>query len=234
MGTPKQIEAARRNGARSKGPVTAEGKTRSSQNAIKHGLAADPGMLMATEHDDNYDQLLQGYMDTYQPANGPEHDLVCQIVTASWKLRRIGRIEANLIEVQIDNQIKQLNEDEEETGGRLEARAFRNLAAGRSVDLLLRYAAAARRAYDAALKTLRDLQRERRKSEIQNEPDSAQAPKQSTAYKSPRGTVVPFASPQPEAVVDAVGQDFHPAVPILSVPPGESPERRSWTSAEAV
>ena len=79
--------------------------------------------------------------------------------------------------------------------GGLEARAFRNLAAGRSIDLLLRYAAAARRAYDAALKTLRDLQRERHKSEIQNEPDSAQAPKRSTAYKSPRGTVVPFAAP---------------------------------------
>ena len=37
--TPAQIEASRRNGARSRGPVTEEGKARASRNAFKHGLA---------------------------------------------------------------------------------------------------------------------------------------------------------------------------------------------------
>ena len=33
--TPAQIEASRRNGARSRGPVTEEGKARASRNALK-------------------------------------------------------------------------------------------------------------------------------------------------------------------------------------------------------
>ena len=39
--SPAQIEAARRNGARSRGPVTPAGKAISSRNAVKHGRATE-------------------------------------------------------------------------------------------------------------------------------------------------------------------------------------------------
>jgi hypothetical protein len=51
MASNRQIEANRRNAARSTGAKTAVGKARSSQNALRHGLARNgPGDLDATEN----------------------------------------------------------------------------------------------------------------------------------------------------------------------------------------
>ena len=47
--TPAQTLASRRNGARSKGPVTAEGKARASRNALKHGLSAMEHLVLEDE-----------------------------------------------------------------------------------------------------------------------------------------------------------------------------------------
>jgi hypothetical protein len=42
MRTPKQIAASRANGAKSKGPVTAQGKRNFSRNSTRHGMFGAP------------------------------------------------------------------------------------------------------------------------------------------------------------------------------------------------
>ncbi|MCB1882671.1 MAG: hypothetical protein KDG89_01550 [Geminicoccaceae bacterium] len=47
--TPAQAEASRRNGARSRGPVTDAGRRRSSQNSVRHGLRSKAPVLGAED-----------------------------------------------------------------------------------------------------------------------------------------------------------------------------------------
>src|SRR6516225_5223709 len=53
MTSLKQIEANRRNAAKSTGPTTADGKQRSRRNAMRHGLTAE-AVIGALEDADDY------------------------------------------------------------------------------------------------------------------------------------------------------------------------------------
>jgi hypothetical protein len=94
--TPAQLEAARRNGAKSRGPATPEGKARSSRNALKHGLAAADHLLLAGEDRAAYDELLANLVDEIEPGTELEAQLVRRLAAALWKQARADRLEAKL------------------------------------------------------------------------------------------------------------------------------------------
>src|SRR4051794_335836 len=102
MASLRQIESARRNGAKSKGPITDEGKARSSRNATKHGFAAGHHILVINEREDLYELMLAEYMQRFQPADRVEADLVHRIVAAQWKMQRIDTGEAAMLDLQMD------------------------------------------------------------------------------------------------------------------------------------
>lgn len=101
---PKKLtraEASRLNGAKSRGPVTPEGKARSSQNALKHGLASRAVVLFNESHEE-YDALLLEYRSLFQPMDQYEADRVTDIVNARWRIRRIQRFETAAVDLQLD------------------------------------------------------------------------------------------------------------------------------------
>ncbi len=75
MRTPAQIAASRANGARSKGPVTAQGKRNSSRNGVRYGLLAKT-FVLKDEHTGRFLHLLHGLIAKHQPADYTETLLV--------------------------------------------------------------------------------------------------------------------------------------------------------------
>jgi hypothetical protein len=104
-----RVEASRLNGAKSKGPVTEEGKEKSSRNAYKHGLFSSVVNLARQEDPENFKKLHEAIYQDYCPKNQMELHLVETIVSCVWKLRRADEIETSL-----------LNHCDDDLGGRFE------------------------------------------------------------------------------------------------------------------
>src|SRR5689334_17967773 len=95
-------ETARANGAKSRGPTTAEGKGKSSRNAIKHGLTAGAGnILLDSEDPAELEATLSKLVGIHEPATPAETDIVEEMVAARWRIRRMWTIEAGLLNAEI-------------------------------------------------------------------------------------------------------------------------------------
>lgn len=101
MATRNQIEANRRNAKKSTGPRTSAGKRNSSANAIKHGLTAEPGRVLAQEDPAERARLEAGLMDYWEPQGEQELLLVRQITDAAWRMQRAGRFEDSFFDLEM-------------------------------------------------------------------------------------------------------------------------------------
>src|SRR5579872_2765076 len=96
-------EVARINGAKSRGPKTPEGRAISSMNALKHGISARTHVLQ-NESQEEFDQMMKGYFDYLQPTNQIENDLITDLVSTRWRLRRTWRYQTAMLDIEMDVQ----------------------------------------------------------------------------------------------------------------------------------
>jgi hypothetical protein len=169
MTTPSKAEAARINGAKSRGPKTDEGRRAVSLNAIKHGLSAQ-----TVDLPNESEEELRDYLDHFAPANKPEADLVRQLASAHWRLVRYAGIETALLDLEMQKKREYVDKAWKniDQHGRL-ALAFQSLAGDHSqLALLNRYQARLHHEYQRILKSLLQMQASRAATEakLQNEP----------------------------------------------------------------
>jgi hypothetical protein len=95
----RQIEANRRNARLSTGPVTEEGKRRSRQNALRHGLTAET-VIDALEDAEDYAAFEMAVAADYDAQSAVERELVLRLASLLWRLRRATAIESGLFRIQ--------------------------------------------------------------------------------------------------------------------------------------
>ena len=84
--SPAKLAANRRNGQKSKGPKTEEGKSRSRWNALKHGVLSQRLVVLNNNDGQTYTLLLENLRRDLNPWNALEEILVEKIAMAYWRL----------------------------------------------------------------------------------------------------------------------------------------------------
>ena len=171
MSTQAQIIANRNNAQKSTGPRTSQGKTAISQNAVKHGLLTRQDVI-TSESQADFDLYHDQMLAELAPASPMESMLAERIVSLSWRLKRVCRIQnqtidalnapdtssplATLTKSFILKHQPQPNSSESPSNLALGRLAIKDFANARVIDRLLMYE---RRIEHSLYKTLLEFQR---------------------------------------------------------------------------
>jgi hypothetical protein len=172
--SPARAEASRRNGAKSRGPKTPEGKARSSQNALRHGLGAQKYLVLPEEDAAAFNALEAALLAELAPEGALQSVLARRIVSAAWRLERAERLEVELFA---------------KHGVPILGYAGPGMAlirdgnGPRSFDTLLRYRGGTLAEFWRALRTLKALQAEQ--AAARPEPSIVPAPRLSEPHEVP-------------------------------------------------
>jgi hypothetical protein len=140
--------ASRRNGAKSRGPKTPEGKARAAQNALKHGMRAQKHVLLPQEDAAAFEALEATILAALAPEGALQTMLARRVAVAAWRLERADRLEAEVLEVRSHD------------GASAGVALIRDGNGTRAFETLLRYRGAAMAEFWRALRTLKALQAE--------------------------------------------------------------------------
>jgi len=95
--TQAQSEAARRNGRRSKGAVTPEGRARLAEAATKHNLTG-AFRLLPGEDRLAFERLRRAWHARLRPADRAEREAADALVAQIWRRHRLDWLEVQLLE----------------------------------------------------------------------------------------------------------------------------------------
>ena len=143
-----RAEASRRNGAKSRGPKTLNGKARSSRNALKHGLRAQKHMVLPDEDAAEFEALEASLIDELAPDGVLQTLLVKRIAASAWRMGRAERIE---VEIFAENALPD---------GGPGLSMIRDANRARAFETLVRYRAGTLAEFWRSLRTLKALQSE--------------------------------------------------------------------------
>jgi hypothetical protein len=90
-----KLAANRANAKLSTGPSSAEGRAKSSMNAVKTGLTSR-SVLLSSDDVPAYQQHLDRHVKQFAPTNDQEKSLVHSIADTEWRLLRIVPLEASI------------------------------------------------------------------------------------------------------------------------------------------
>jgi hypothetical protein len=182
--TDKQRQASRMNGHKSNGPVTTEGKRRSSLNARRHQLAAESLVLDAEEMAD-FDHVLGAYLEELQPRTEIETDLVEEMAAAKWRERRCWLLQKSLLENNVSAMATYMDDDLDEATRF--ALALNKDGDPRIFQLLQRYETMHARAWRRSWRDLIEIRK------FQNEPGKGLRPVDSITSKPQEEPLEPVA-----------------------------------------
>ena len=162
MPTLTHAESARINGSKSRGPITPEGKAKSSRNAVRHGMTLQ-SLLLTTENREAAACLIDEYTGQFQPVGPVEHEMVEMLAVKQWQNLRAENIQLGFFQnaaaraaAKIDAEFASADECSRA------AETFRYMTTeDDSFRLFMRYANDIRRAYHTKLRELQSLQAKR-------------------------------------------------------------------------
>ncbi len=183
--SPRKAAANRRNASRSTGPRTAQGKSWSRRNALKHGILASQAVIATVEGRAErllFERTVEGLAQDFQPVGTYENLLVQEIAACFWRKRRLLMFEnraafeaielpaAAIVERGLDQMIPWKEPLYVQAGQMTTAEQIYQQAGLDSVTLpnekdtmrVIRYEAAINRTRERAVKSLREMKKLRR------------------------------------------------------------------------
>ncbi len=114
MTSDRQADANRQNALKSTGPKTPEGKAAIRHNAVRHGLLSQD-VLLPGEDEAALRELGERLSGELQPVGELESLLVERIIAITWRLRRLGRVEAGIFAWELYEELSERAQQEART-----------------------------------------------------------------------------------------------------------------------